>query len=225
MQNENITCQMCLNKFNNIKALSAHIVKHNIKTNEYYDLYLKKVLQRYTNNPPPSWKGKKHSEQTKEQMSVAAYRRMIKHGIPAASKGPFFPANKEKYRGDVENITYRSTWERRFMMFLDENKSVLEWSSEETYVKYFDPSSQKVRRYYPDFIIKVQRRDGTVGIEMIEIKPYKQTHPPVMGRKKERYLKESLTYATNQAKWKAADIYCNKLGWNFRIITEKELGI
>jgi len=36
-------------------------------------------------------------------------------------------------------------------------------------------------------------------------------------------LMQESTYLTNQAKFKAARQYCDKLGYNFRIITEKQL--
>jgi len=34
-----------------------------------------------------------------------------------------------------------------------------------------------------------------------------------------------MTWGVNQAKWKAAKEYCEKKGWEFRILTEKELNI
>jgi hypothetical protein len=38
-------------------------------------------------------------------------------------------------------------------------------------------------------------------------------------------LVESLTYLKNEAKWKAASEYCKDRGWEFKIVTEKELGL
>jgi hypothetical protein len=34
-----------------------------------------------------------------------------------------------------------------------------------------------------------------------------------------------MEYGKNQAKWKAAREYCADRGWNFQIMTEKQLGI
>jgi hypothetical protein len=34
-----------------------------------------------------------------------------------------------------------------------------------------------------------------------------------------------MTWGVNEAKWKAAAVYCNDRGWKFDILTEKELGI
>ena len=35
-----------------------------------------------------------------------------------------------KYRGDPTKVTYRSSWERKFMTYCEENPMILEWSSE-----------------------------------------------------------------------------------------------
>ena len=59
---------------------------------------------------------------------------------------------------------------------------------------------------------------------MLLRKPAKQTAPP---KKKTRVTNPSLskTYAVNQAKWKAAQEYCADRRIEFKIITERELGI
>ena len=36
-------------------------------------------------------------------------------------KGKFHPTNRKKYKGDINNIIYRSLWERKFMVYCDEN--------------------------------------------------------------------------------------------------------
>ncbi len=39
------------------------------------------------------------------------------------------------------------------------------------------------------------------------------------------YLYECKTYAVNEAKWKFADDWCKNRGIEFKIITERELGL
>ena len=39
------------------------------------------------------------------------------------------------------------------------------------------------------------------------------------------YITEVVTYAINQAKWEAAREYCKDRGWEFMLITEKELKV
>jgi len=80
-------------------------------------------------------------------------------------------------------------------------------------------------RYYPDFLIKYRDSNGDIKIDLIEIKPFRQTIPPraKRGKKHKTLLQESKTYAVNKAKWDAALNYCNQRGITFRIITEKDL--
>jgi hypothetical protein len=138
-------------------------------------------------------------------------------------QGRFKPSNTKKYVGDVNNIFYRSGIELNFMLKLDKNPDVLYWQSEECVVPYYDPSSGKYRRYFPDFLVKF--KNGTTA--MIEIKCVAETHQPKMtkGKNKKKFLRESMTYETNNAKWKFATEYCKERGWQFMIITERDLGI
>ena len=69
-------------------------------------------------------------------------------------KGIYRPSNPKKYKGDSKNIVYRSLWERKFMNYCDLNENILEWASEEFWVPYCDPTTNRVRRYFPDFFIK-----------------------------------------------------------------------
>jgi len=72
----------------------------------------------------------------------------------------------------------------------------------------------------------VKNRQGQLATYLVEIKPAKQTEPPVFpGRQTQRYLKESATFMVNQAKWAAAKTWATDRGWKFIIITEKELGL
>jgi hypothetical protein len=140
-------------------------------------------------------------------------------------KGRFIPKNPKKYAGDTNNIIWRSTWERKVMDWLDQSDSVVYWSSEELAIKYYNPVDNKIHRYFPDFIVKVKRKDGTVMTHVIEVKPEYQTKQPVRKRKTQKFINEYITYTINQSKWKAATEFCKDRGWEFRILTEKNLGI
>jgi hypothetical protein len=61
-------------------------------------------------------------------------------------QGLFHPQNPEKYKGDSNNIIYRSSWELKFMKYCDRNDKILEWGSEEFFIPYLDPTTNKVRR-------------------------------------------------------------------------------
>ena len=139
-------------------------------------------------------------------------------------KGWFTPQNPQKYKGDATNIVYRSSWELRVMKYLDENSAVVWWASEELFIPYKSPIDQKVHRYFPDFIARIRQANKEITM-VIEVKPFKQTQKPIQKRRTQKFLQEVATYAINQEKWRAADLFCKEHGWQFKIITEKELGL
>ena len=112
------------------------------------------------------------------------------------------------------------------MDYCDSNRKVIEWSSEEHIIPYKDPVQKKWRRYFPDFYMKVKESNGKVKTYLVEVKPKKQVEgPKPQKRHTKRYISEVMTFATNQAKWEAAQEYCNDRLWEFKIITERELKV
>ena len=141
-------------------------------------------------------------------------------------KGKYRPTYPKKYTGDPTNIIYRSLWERRFMKYCDHNQNILEWGSEELALPYRSPIDGRIHRYFPDFYIKVKESTGQIKKYLIEVKPKHQTvEPAVQKRKTKQYIYEVVEYAKNQAKWKAAKDFCKDRLWEFKIITEDDLGI
>lgn len=141
-------------------------------------------------------------------------------------KGIFKPKNPGKYKGDYNNIIYRSSWELKLMIYLDTHTDILQWSSEEFYIPYRSPIDGKIHKYFPDFYVKKKNKDGELDSLVIEVKPKKQVEPPKVKKEVDRkYLKEVKTYGINSAKWKAAKEYCELKKWKFIIMTEKELGL
>ena len=141
-------------------------------------------------------------------------------------KGRYNPVNPKKYKGNPQNIIYRSLWERKFMVYCDTNDKVLEWGSEEIIIPYISPWDGKKHRYFPDFYIKVKQSDGNLKKFIIEVKPKKQTRPPTpVERKTKRWINEVRTFGINEAKWKHATKWCKDNDMEFKILTEEELGI
>ena len=137
-------------------------------------------------------------------------------------KRRFVPIFPEKYTGDPSNIIMRSSWETRFASWCDKNPSILKWNSEETVIPYKCPTDNRIHRYFVDF--KITTCIGKTYL--VEVKPAAQCKPPVYpGKQTQRYLTESLTFMKNQAKWNAATEYSKDRGWEFKIITEHELGL
>jgi hypothetical protein len=141
-------------------------------------------------------------------------------------KRKFTPINPQKYSGDPTNIIMRSSWETKFANWCDVNPSILSWVSEETVIPYRCGTDNKIHRYFVDFKIHVKETSGRVKTYLVEIKPYKQTIPPVYpGRQTQRYLQESFAYIKNQSKWEAATQYAKERGWEFIKLTEHNLGV
>ena len=73
-------------------------------------------------------------------------------------------------------IIYRSSWEKKFILWCESCKNVKHWGSECTYIKYFNPVDQKTHRYFPDFVVEMQdgnkntRRKKFLGIQDIRCK-------------------------------------------------------
>ena len=212
-------CEICRNEFSSIRALAQHVSAHKHTSRSYFDTYLKCDTDR---------KGKTHTKETKEKMSASAHRRRIERiGIPKQSyKGIFSPKFPQKYKGDVSKIIWRSTWELRVMKWLDMNINVIEWNSEEVVIPYFDPTKGKYRRYFPDFVIRVRLPDNRIKTYMLEVKPLYQTKEPQKKKRvTKKYINEVTAWSTNEAKWSQAKEYCADRGWEFKLITEKELGL
>ena len=143
-----------------------------------------------------------------------------------AYKGKYQPTHPSKYRGDPTKIIYRSLWELKFMKYCDSNANILEWGSEEVIVPYRSPIDNRYHRYFPDFYIKVKESTGKIKRMIIEIKPQKQCIEPKVQKKKTRsYVYQVCEYAKNQAKWEAAKEFCEDRQWEFKVLTENELGI
>lgn len=141
-------------------------------------------------------------------------------------KGRFSPKNPQKYKGDPTNIIYRSGWELRVMRYLDSNPAIIEWRSEEIAIPYISPVDNRFHRYFPDFIVKAKRRDGSIVTMMLEVKPKAQTiEPKPQTKRTKKYLTEVMTWGVNQAKWRAAQEYCLDQGWEFKLITEDHLKV
>ena len=133
------------------------------------------------------------------------------------AKGKFMPKNPDKYIGK-RHPTFRSSWELSMMMFCDNHPSVLQWASESIAIPYMNPFTKKKSMYVPDFLIVYIDPQGNKVVDLVEIKPAKET-----GSKKTKSMKTAYTIVKNQAKWAAAQAYCAHNGINFRILTENEL--
>jgi hypothetical protein len=137
-----------------------------------------------------------------------------------AYTGRYKVKNPSKYKGDVHEVVFRSSWELAVFNFLDNNNEVVEWSSEEIVVPYLFEVDKKYHRYFVDVFIKWKAGNCMI----VEIKPNAHTIIPKNKNKRSpKYLRESITYVKNQNKWAAAKEYALDRGWTFMVWTELEL--
>ena len=134
------------------------------------------------------------------------------------ARGKFVMKFPEKYVG-TKQPTYRSSWEFTFMNFCDTNKSILKWASEAVQIPYRDPLTNRQTVYVPDFFIQYVDKFGKVSTELIEIKPSSQQILERVGKNKYNQAQ----FVKNQAKWKAANMWCAQQGLRFRVINENDI--
>jgi hypothetical protein len=140
-------------------------------------------------------------------------------------QGRYRLINARKYKGARGNIQYRSSWELKMMRYLDTTDAVLEWNSEEIIIPYLSPIDNRFHRYFTDFYAKIKDSSGNIVKYIIEVKPRSQRKRPRKSNNRIKYIKEVKTYAVNQAKWEAAELWCKKYGYIFRVLDEIDLGI
>jgi hypothetical protein len=74
-------------------------------------------------------------------------------------QGKYKPRHPEKYRGNIKDICYRSSFELEFMNWCDNTPSIIEWASEEVAIPYLKPTDNRIHTYYLDFWIKYISND------------------------------------------------------------------
>ena len=140
-----------------------------------------------------------------------------------AYKGRYKIKNRDKYLTNADYCIYRSSWESALMRWCDISTNVLKWGSEIVKIPYIlkhgDSDLPKVHTYIIDFVIKFNNGQWY----LIEVKPEKETKPPRNSKNKYKFIKESLTWEKNKAKWKFANEYAKSKNMRFAIWTEKDL--
>lgn len=135
------------------------------------------------------------------------------------------------YNGKQATIVFRSSWEYRAFMKLEQLGSIgkiIGWSSEDVVVPYVSDIDLQAHKYYMD--LKVEMEDKIV---LVEIKPYKDTYIPQKPKffkteaQKRSYENQLLTSIKNHNKWDSTLKFCalqsERSGkpWTFQIWTEK----
>ena len=140
-----------------------------------------------------------------------------------ARRGRFTPSNSHKWV-DSNNIQFRSGIEEKFFTLFDLSPSVISIASEKVIIPYFDEVRQKQRKYYIDLIVKFKDKQGNIQVKLIEIKSYSESIPPKKPKRlTEAYNNKVATWITNQSKWKAATAFAKQRGYDFVVLSERDL--
>jgi hypothetical protein len=134
-------------------------------------------------------------------------------------QGEFDKFNPKKYYGKFP-IKFRSSWEFKCMLKFELNRNVLKWTSEPFSIPYYmkelvDGKFVMVKHnYWIDFIVELV--NGTKF--MIEVKPDSQ-----IPKKDLKTIKRDPVRYKNACKFSAAIKYCKLNGYEFKLISEKDL--
>jgi hypothetical protein len=140
-------------------------------------------------------------------------------------QGYFQIKNKEKYIGNYLNIIFRSSFEKIFFILSDQSPDIIRWNSERIRIQYISPVDNKIHNYYPDVYIEQKQKNGSIKKIIIEIKgksfleiPKKPKTNDVKSHK--RFMFKLQKYAIIVAKKRACEIYCQKIGAEYLILTD-----
>ncbi len=159
------------------------------------------------------------------------------------NQGNYIPVNKDKVLklNSQGGIFYRSSWEKKIMIWLDTKPEIIQWGAECLEIPYqmthFENGDAKVKshRYYPDFFYRMRKEDGSIRDVVVEVKPMKEykmvvdlsegrMNVPEKGMKKLKNFEYDLKMAyKNKQKWETMIMWCKKKGYDFIIITEEHL--
>jgi len=141
-------------------------------------------------------------------------------------QGYYTPQNPSKYKGDPTKIIYRSSWEKKFMIWLDMTDKVTEWNSEGMSIKYFYEVDNKQHTYFPDFYFSYQKDESTLLKYIIEVKPHSQLSKPRRPSVETysnmmKYKMRLENYIKIENKTKYIKRWCRENGFIFSFLTEK----
>lgn len=139
-------------------------------------------------------------------------------------QGKYKPDYPEKYRGDPNDIVFRSSWELIAFKWCDHDAGIVAWSSESVIIPYRGVDG-RMHRYFMDLWVIARQPDGSTRRFLIEIKPKSKMNMPkrTAAKKDESFLRELNEYYTNQRKWEAARAFCQQNNMEFKIWTEDVL--
>ncbi len=148
-------------------------------------------------------------------------------------QGLFIPKHPEKVikLNNQGGLYFRSSWEKKILIYLDSNPAIERYSCEQITIQYQLPEMKdgileySNHRYYPDFYYELRKSNGELSKVVAEVKPYNETQKPILAEKYSHKQLKNWEYAIQQytrncSKWNAAIEFCRKAGMEFVIVTE-----
>lgn len=141
------------------------------------------------------------------------------------NQGRYVLKNPQKCINGTNDVRYLSSYELECWKWADTNENVVRWGAETVVVPYYSSVKGRKSRYIVDMYLEYIDKQGIRRKALCEIKPFVYTKKPKDSnkKKKETLIQEQLTWVTNNEKWQAAKKYAEDRGWEFRILTEKQI--
>ena len=160
---------------------------------------------------------------------------MIKTVKPSGQyiSSSYIPQNKEKYKGTYP-ILCRSSWERKFCIYLDMNPKVIKWSSEAIEIPYYNYADKRTHRYYPDYLFTVSGvRENEMQQYLAEVKPAQFLSKPLKPKSSNinsmiKYNEKLKNFLTIMSKREAAKKWAQLNNAKYIFVTEeflKKIGV
>lgn len=159
-------------------------------------------------------------------------------------QGNYIPKFKDKVlklntRGGVY---YRSSWEKKIMVWLDSNPNITKWGAECIRIPYqmthVDRGDVKIKEhcYYPDFYYELKTSNGSIRKVIAEVKPKAEYNDAILFTEGKFSIPENATLKKlqsveyrfknaqkNAEKWQTMIKWCEKKDHDFIVITEDHL--
>lgn len=197
MNARNFQCFVCFNCLNSFDEFKGHIIE---KHEEGRDYIICPVdwCQYPVRDIRMHFKAKHPSLKlpTVKQMKAIVFR----DGKEKKVRKPKFRSGFMFSQKNNKEFYYRSNLECETLELLEQIDKVVKYDVEPIEINYF--FNGESHKYIPDLSIFYEDKN----IEIVEIKPSNQFSLPV-----------------NQAKWKAAEHFCQTRGWKFTVINEREI--
>jgi hypothetical protein len=156
-------------------------------------------------------------------------------------QGNYIPLNKDKVLklNNEGGVYFRSSLEKKIMVWLDNSKNIRLWCAEYLQVPYqlthniSGVPTIKNHTYYPDFYYELVKDGDIIQKVVVEVKPQSEYNDAILFTEGKFHIPDNATLhklrnleyrfkmaQKNAEKWKTMIKWCNMKGFEFIIVTE-----